>query len=172
MLGMPESSFIFPMVANGAESARRMLADVSSDPVVATRSLSRVAAWSMLQDTSAHAPYGWTHTLSIPQAVMHLDLEPVLAVSVAASQVMGFRASMGTRVLERSQPLPDLGPLDRALLASRASKHFDAHLVKYTLACFDAAERDPEMAQLYLTAATYLADWWEEQPDDGFFPNA
>jgi hypothetical protein len=172
MLGMPESSFIFPMVANGAESARRILADVSSDPVAATRALSRVAAWSMLQDTSAHAPYGWTHTLSIPQAVMHLGLEPVLAVSVAASQVMGFRASMGTRVLERSQALPDLGPLDRALLASRASKHFDAHLVKYTLACFDAADRDPEMAQLYLTAATHLADWWEEQPDDGFFTNA
>jgi hypothetical protein len=172
MVGMPESNFIFPMVTNGAESARRMLADVSSDPVVATQTLSRVAAWSMLQDAPEHAPYGWTHTLTIPQAVMHLDLDPVLAVSVAASQVMGFRASMGTRVLERLQPLPNLGALDRPLLASRASRHFDAHLVKYTLACFDAADRDPEMAQLYLTAAMYLADWWEDQPDDGFFASA
>jgi hypothetical protein len=58
-----------------------------------------------------------------------------------------------------------------ARLALDASRHFDAHLVKYTytLACFDAAAADPEMARLYMAAASHLADWWGTEPDDGFF---
>jgi hypothetical protein len=45
-------------------------------------------------------------------------------------------------------------------LATRAAVHRDAHLVKYTLACFDAASDDPAHARLFLTAAGSLAGWW------------
>ena len=41
----------------------------------------------------------------------------------------------------------------RASLASAASRGQDAHLVKYTLACLDAADADPGAARLYLSAA-------------------
>jgi hypothetical protein len=80
LLGLPASDFIFPMVRHGAEAAGRLLADVSCAPDVAARALSRVAAWSMLQETDEYTPYGWTHTLTIPQAVMSLGLDPQLAV--------------------------------------------------------------------------------------------
>lgn len=169
LLGMPGSNFILPMVMNGSDAARKLLAEVSSNSVDALRSLSRVAAWSMLQDAREHAPYGWTHTLTIPQAVMSIDLEPGQAVSIAASQVVGFRASMGTRALEPSAPLPTMPPGTAEELATEAVHHFDAHLVKYTLACLDAAALDPEMGNLYRHAASYLHDWWLDEPDDGFF---
>jgi hypothetical protein len=168
-LGLPGSDFIFPMVSHGAASAKELLADVSSDPVAGGRSLSRVAAWSMLQEPATYTPYGWTHTLTIPQAVMSLGLDPTLAVAVAGTQVVGFRASMGTLRLQPEAPVPVVAAARQAQLALDASRHFDAHLVKYTLACFDAAAADPEMARLYMAAASHLADWWATQPDDGFF---
>jgi hypothetical protein len=44
----------------------------------------------------------------------------------------------------------------------------DAHLVKYTLACFDAAAADPRHRRLFLTAAASLVGWWQDviDPDD------
>jgi hypothetical protein len=171
-LGLPGSNFIFPLVQQGAEVAGRVLADVSSAPEAASRALSRVAAWSMLQEPDDHVPYGWTHTLTIPQAVMSLDLEPQLAVAVAASQVIGFRASMGQRSLHPASPLPPVADDAMARLITEASRHHDAHFVKYTLACLDAISTDPEMAHLYVAAAERLAAWWRLQPGDGFFDGA
>ncbi len=168
-LGMPGSDFILPMVRHGTDAATTLLADVSDDQVEGTRAMSRVAAWSMVQDAPERAPYGWTHTLTIPQAVLSLGLESQQAVSIAASQVIGFRSSMGACVLDPWRPIPTTPSDARARLAAVASLHFDAHLVKYTLACFDAADADPEMADLYLHAAQYLHDWWADQPDDEFF---
>jgi hypothetical protein len=55
-----------------------------------------------------------------------------------------------------------------ATLATAASHHHDAHLVKYTLACIDAAASDPEQRRLYLAAAASLSGWWAQQPSDGF----
>ena len=104
-LGLPGSDFIFPMVAHGAESAKQLLGDVSNDPVAGGRALTRVAAWSMLQEPSNYTPYGWTHTLTIPQAVMSLDIDPSLAVAVAGTQVIGFRASMGSCRLDPELPV-------------------------------------------------------------------
>jgi hypothetical protein len=167
-LGLPGSDFIFPMVSHGADAAKHLLRDVSNDPVAGGRALSRVAAWSMLQEPSAYAPYGWTHTLTIPQAVMSLDLDPSLAVSIAGTQVIGFRASMGSHRLDPDLPVQAIGPERIADLATDASRHFDAHLVKYTLACFDAAVADSEMAHLYMAAASQLSSWWVTQPEDGF----
>ena len=50
-------------------------------------------------------------------------------------------------------------------LATRAALHHDAHLVKYTLACFDAAAADPGERRLYLSAAASLSAWWAQFPD-------
>ena len=168
-LGMPGSNFIFQMVAHGADAAIDLLGDVSSDSIAGARALSRVAAWSMLQDSAEHIPYGWTHTLSIPQAVMSLDLDPAVAVAVAGTQIVGFRASMGTRRLDPWRSPQEAAPSHAVDLVSSALRHFDAHLVKYTLACFDAAAADPEQAHLYVAAASHLSSWWATQPDDGFF---
>ncbi len=168
-LGMPGSNFILPMVRRGSDAAVHLLTDVADDQVDGMQAVSRVAAWSMLQDASDHVPYGWTHTLTIPQAVMSVGLRTRQAVAIAASQSIGFRASMGARVLDPSASLPPIPPKGREQLASMASLHFDAHLVKYTLACFDASAYDPEMAGLYLAAAAHLHEWWGDQPGDGFF---
>jgi hypothetical protein len=54
-------------------------------------------------------------------------------------------------------------------LATRASLHHDAHLVKYTLACLDAAADDPDQRRLYLASAASLSGWWAGQPSDGLF---
>jgi hypothetical protein len=78
------------------------------------RVLLRAAAWSMLAEPDAHRPYGWSHCLTMPQAV----------------------------------------------LAGNAATHHDQHLVKYTLACLDAAAWDRTFARLYLAAAASLAGYW------------
>lgn len=160
---------IMPMVRNGESTATEVLARVSCNPDAARRALSRVAAWSMLQDDPGHAPYGWSHTLTIPQGIMGLGLSDRQAVAIAASQVVGFRVSMGTQRLDPGAPLPDLPRRDIGSLATAAALHFDAHLVKYTLASFDTAAADPDMGHLYLNAAAYLGSLWAAKPDDGFF---
>lgn len=170
LLGAAEASSIRPMVLHGTEVARKLLADVAGTAAdTAGRDLSRVAAWSMLQDAAEEMPYGWTHALTIPQGVMSLPLDPVQRAAIAGVQLIGFRASMGTVDLDPAAPAPPVPAGIAASLASKASSHFDAHLVKYTLACFDAARSDEEMADLYLAAAARLHGYWDEQPDDGFF---
>lgn len=171
-LGLPGSDFIYPMVAQGADAAAALLADVAPDAGSAARAVSRVAAWSMLQDNPDRAPYGWTHCLTIPQAILSLGLDPALAVSVAGTQLIGFRAALGTGPLRPGAPVPPVADEVVTELATAASLHHDAHLVKYTLACFDAAAADPEQRSLYLAAASALAAWWAAQPDDGFFDTA
>ena len=53
-------------------------------------------------------------------------------------------------------------------LIGRAAAHEDAHLVKYTLACLAAAERDRAQRALYRAAAAYLAAWWVAHPATAF----
>ena len=55
---------------------------------------------------------------------------------------------------------PATAPRIVEALATRASLHHDAHLVKYTLACLDARRADPEAAPLFLASAAYLSAWW------------
>jgi hypothetical protein len=52
------------------------------------------------------------------------------------------------------------------VLATAAAVHHDAHRVKYTLACLEAAGDDPGAAPLYLAAAAHLNAWWEAHRDD------
>jgi hypothetical protein len=126
----------------------------------------RAAAWSMLHDDPNQAPYGWSHCLTMPQAVLGLAgdcVETRTAIAIAATYVVGFRTAHGLNPLG---PLGDAdgerGETDVRELAAYASLHDDAHLVKYTLACLLAAETDPAWANTYLAAAQYLADWWRE----------
>jgi hypothetical protein len=204
MIGVPGSSFIYPIMNQAEESgiAPKLLAGFAAgsiDVARVRRELSRVAAWSMLQEPRDHAPYGWSHCLTMPQAVMGIagdGADPRTAAAVAATHVVGFRAALGQRVLvpDYQPDPPSSSNLSEAIalgrevaaayawhapesthdaivttLATNASSHHDAHLVKYTLACFDAADADPSERRLYLAAAAYLAGWWAQQPTDGFF---
>jgi hypothetical protein len=172
--------------------AARILAAATNGMTVPTarRILLRVAALSMLLDDPKHAPYGWTHCFTLPQAVLSLadvasDMTRV--VRIAATHSLGFRATLGCVRLQypflsqlqtestASQREPSAAaaavfnagaaqhPSIRAQLVERAAIHADAHLVKYTVACLLAADRDPQEASLYLAAAAYLGAWWELQ---------
>jgi hypothetical protein len=152
----------------------------------------RVAAHSMLQDDPTYAPYGWSHCLTLPQAVLGLrsgSADPATATAIAATYVVAFRAAESSRNIDIDwRPRPssvaardaiDADPetaasgvyhaSDEAIaaigpeLAARAGSHEDAHLAKYTLACFDAAAQDPPGQRLYLAAAAYLRAWWANQ---------
>lgn len=167
-LGVPGSDFIFPLMSQVQDSgvAERLLAPVLADRfdvVAAGRTLTRAAAWSMVHDDPAHAPYGWSHALTMPQAVMALagaGVSPRVSLAVAATFLVGFRAAFAVVDLpDVMQPgsAPDASPSE---LATAASLHDDAHLVKYTLACLHAADDDPTYRPLYLSAAHHLVTWW------------
>jgi hypothetical protein len=171
-LGVPGSHFIHPLMSQVQDSgvAADVLAPVLAtryDTVAAARTLSRIAAWSMVHDDPAVAPYGWSHALTMPQAVMSMagaGVQPRTALAVAATFTLGFRAAYG------SAPLPaaiDAGSLPDASvteIATAAALHEDAHLVKYALACLHAADDDSSHRPLYLSAAARLVDLWGAWP--------
>jgi hypothetical protein len=148
----------------------------------ARRVLLRTAARSMLQDDPASAPYGWTHCLTMPQAVLDLadrGAEPDLAVAVAATYVLGFRSTQGRVAIDPGwTPAPGSAAhhvwhapaeeLERIIgeLAAFGAVHPDAHVAKYTLAGIDAAEADPEAAHLFLAAVAHLHAVWRDRPTD------
>jgi hypothetical protein len=172
--------------------AARTLAAATYGMTVPTarRILLRVAALSMLLDDPAHAPYGWTHCFTLPQAILSLEdvaSDVTRAVRIAATHSLGFRATLGRVRLQHpfSPQLPtgsmasqrepaaaaaavfnagaDQYPSIRAQLVERAAIHADAHVVKYTVACLVAADHDPQESALYLAAAAYLGAWWDFQ---------
>jgi hypothetical protein len=172
-LGRPGSDFIHPLMSQVQDSgvaARSLTAVLPSpatgarfDVVAAANTLTRVAAWSMIHDDPSQAPYGWTHSLTMPQAVMALagaGVDARTALAVAATFMVGFRAAHGQVDLPATitpGSVPDATPSELALAASM---HEDAHLVKFTLACLHAADDDPTFRPLYLSAAQSLAEWW------------
>jgi len=204
-LGIPGSTFIFPIVAqvDHAEIAGALLRQpvTTADFRAGARSIIRAAAWTMLLEPIDHAPYGWSHALTLPQAVLGIagDIgDPARALAIAATQLIGFRAALSERPLLPRFEQPDPGvdvaselalgrecdpdraasaawrtpapmrrPLMDTLVTNAATAH-DAHLVKYTLACLDAAADDPGCASLYLAAAARLAGVWAQRgdPDD------
>lgn len=193
--GDPGSNFIFPTMSLVERSG---LAAELLGPAVrglgvgeARRDLLRVAAMSMLQDDPANAPYGWSHALTMPQAAIGVApacSDPQRALAVAATFVLGFRATQSSLALDPGwtperpaapvapEELLENGPsaaaaavwhADDALLpefrrglVSVAACHPDAHLAKYTLACLDAARDDQAAARLFLSAAAFLGAWW------------
>ena len=159
-------------------------------PAAAARVLLRAAARAMLLADPDHAPYGWSHCLTMPQAALGIagsGVDPQLAVDVAGTFVVGFLAGLATAPLPGTADLPPVGgsftdavaagrreaagwvlhapdaavPALRTALVTAAGAHRDAHLVKYTLACLDAAHADPAAARLFLAGAASLLSFWE-----------
>ena len=167
-LGSPGSDFIYPLMSQvqrrgvTTELLGPVLAD-RYDVLEAGRTLTRIAAWSMLHDESSHAPYGWTHALTMPQAVMALagaGVLPRTALAVAGTFTVGFRAAHGTVELPDVIEAGEEPAATWTDVATAAALHEDAHLVKFTLACRYAADDDPRFERLYRSAAAYLVDWW------------
>lgn len=185
--------FIYPLMARVDESGTaaaklRGVIDGPPDPDQG-RAVLRAAAWSMLLEPGDHAPYGWSHCLTLPQAVLGLApgaVDANTALAIAATYVLAFRSALARNPLVPEFAAPDPGvPLSEALagppavaaaaawhlpaasvpqliseLATRASVQRDAHLVKYTLACLDAAADDRTHQRLYLATAASLVGWW------------
>jgi hypothetical protein len=199
----PTNTFIFPLMSHVDEHgiATELLGGVTGGADVRARgqALLRAAAWSMLLETDDHAPYGWSHCLTMPQAALAIAdrlADPSAGLAVAATFVVGFRSALAVAPLEPVFPAddPHVDPRERfdhgaavaaaavwhapehALddivteLATRAATQHDAHLVKYTLACFDAAADDPAHRRLFLAAAASLTGFWAgiDNPDDPF----
>jgi len=190
----PASHFVQPTMSLIEDTglAHRTLADVTHGMSIerARRELLAIAAMSMLQDDPANAPYGWTHCLTLPQAALAIadrSTDPQRAVDIAATYVLGYRATQSSTPIDPNwQPDPPaaadieaITALDPSTAASaawhataeqrglivqqlidHAAPHRDAHLAKYTLACLDAGSNDPTAPHLYLAAAAYLAAWW------------
>lgn len=182
--GDPGSDFIFPTMhlTESSGLAEKVLDEPLRGLSVpdARRVLLRVAAQSMLQDSPEAAPYGWSHCLTMPQAVLHAadhGADPDVAVGVAATYVLGFRSTQGRVSLDAAWEPPRHSPVGRMWFAgdeeraglvdelvAYAAVHPDAHLAKYTLACLDACETDPAATHLYLAAAAHLHEWWRAAP--------
>jgi hypothetical protein len=181
-LGRPGSDFIFPLMSqidSSGVGARVLGPALRAQPDIAHArgTLMRVAALSMLNGDRAHVPYGWTHCFTMAQGAMSLaghGVEPQTAIAVAATFIAGFRVAysagaVGSLADDRAaEHASGHAFVDERTLATFASQHDDEHLVKYTLACFHAAEVDPAWRSVYLHAAAYLADWWRANPTATF----
>ncbi|MCP4621758.1 MAG: hypothetical protein GY844_35585, partial [Bradyrhizobium sp.] len=128
----------------------------------------RTAAFSMLQEAEEHARYGWTHALTLPQAVLGLSghfVDPASALLASNLYASAYQAIIAEgKIAPDAKPEPtDLGfaealfrspelaaaagwhlaPGARAaafdLLATEASIRPDCHGVKYALATRQAA---------------------------------
>jgi len=141
------------------------------------RIVMRIAAMSMLQDAPSKAHFGWTHCLTLPQAILanaDASRNTQALCSIAATYSLGFRATLGSVPLDAAFTPPVDSAAGRAYfaeenqtdsiwqtLAIKASCHSDAHFVKYVVACLEAAKDDPMAAPLYIAAAARLAEWFE-----------
>lgn len=199
VLGLPASTFIRPIMeqVDGAGPAAELLGPaVACDPLDGARALLRISTESMLLDDPAHAPYGWSHCLTMPLAVTAVApslTDPSLGLAVAATHVLGFRTALGSAPLaglrQRPRPGPSehldlrdepavaaatvlaadaaaVAPMLRAVV-DLAAIHPDAHLAKYVVACLEAARFDPAGARQHLAAAAHLAAWWVAEPVTG-----
>ena len=170
-LGRPGSDFIYPLMTQAEQSgtaAAAVTPSLDDDPRDVARVLARAATWSMLNDDPSQAPYGWSHCLTMAQAVMSLAddaVPPRTAIGVAGTLVVGFRVAHGVVALGSladDAVAKDGVDIDTDIDAviTYAALHEDAHLVKYTLACLHAAALDPPWRITYFAAAQHLADWW------------
>lgn len=170
-------------------------AAIEAQPLLAGRDVLRVAAGTMLQGPAEHAPYGWTHCLTLSQAAMAqagalADASRATAVATAyvtahwsclarapfdpdwepEPVAASFPDALGERPMVAASSVWHVSAEQLAevptVLATRAAAAHDAHHVKYTLACIRAAAVDPGGSRLFLAAAAYLAAWWAERGDD------
>lgn len=177
ILGPPENTFIHPLMMHVDRSglASSQLSDmIGSYTDAGARTVLRTSARSMLYENCDHAKYGWTHCLTMPQALLGLAghaSDPDRLLALAATQVVAFRAALGGGTIPTTTP-PELPAVDRHELTSSAATSHDAHVVKYVVACLDAAAWDPEEATLYLAAGQRLLDCWTSAGGDPTDPLA
>ena len=197
----PGSKFIFPtMTAVDQGGLAEALLDSATAGLTvpeARRALLRVAAWSMVQDSADDAAYGWTHCLTMAQGTLGIAdqcTDPGRAIAVAATYVLGFRATLGTVRLDPAwTPAGTSNERDRWLdqgadhaaavywhaderlvselaadVLTDAALHHDAHVVKYALACHHASLEDPDAGRLFGAAAAYLVAHWRANPRTSF----
>ena len=134
------------------------------------------------QGPDEHAPYGWTHCLTLAEAPLLIAdscSDPGRASFVSLAYLAAHWAGLGRGMVENwFSPRAVEASVDEALadspavaaaaawhtadpartltaLATSASLAHDVHRVKYTLACLDAAAADPVQRRLYLAAAAY-----------------
>jgi hypothetical protein len=88
-LGIPGSDFIHPLMTQVEPVAPELLGEAVRQVAVldGARELLRAAALSMLLEPPDHAPYGWSHCLTMPQAVLGLALDRSVSSPVAAIDV-------------------------------------------------------------------------------------
>ncbi len=163
-------------------------------PAAAAQGLLRCSARAMLLADPDHMPYGWTHCLTMTQAALGIASSipnPQLAVDIAGTYVVGFLAALAGAPVPDRVELPDPGgtfaeaigagretAAGRVLHASdqefaamrteivmHATGAHDAHIVKYVLACLDAAAADPGAERLYLAGAAALLAHWHATGD-------
>ena len=175
----------------GGQARAIVAPNLPADLTNAGNAIVRVAARSMLQDDTTYAPYGWTHCLTLSQAALgirHWLRDPVAATAIGATYVAAFRASESAHAIDPAgapervalaprdaldaEPAVAAGAVFHATeeeldalvpeLAARGGGHDDAHVAKYTLACFDAAAADPAARPIFLAAAAYLQAWWAQ----------
>ena len=164
--------------------------DVAAGTETAIRAACRIGPMSMLAEPADHAKYGWTHCLTLPEAVWELDgvfAKPEVSTAAAVAFAVAYRSTIGTRPLTTGSVAADPPPAesDRTeaahefigrLLSEEAAAlrdlisgvcvRGDCHLVKYTLSALTAAARDSDARELYLSsAASLLALWQREIPD-------
>jgi hypothetical protein len=152
------------------------------------------SALSMIQESTEHSKFGWTHCFTLPQAAW--SLAPMLAnriqmPQVTCSWVLGFQATLSQvefaydfeppRITGSLSEALDSSPLEAAAVAFHAAREShpdiitelatqalirqDAHLSKYVRACIDATKMNPQRSHLYLAGAAYLtALWISEHP--------
>ena len=187
-------SFIAPLVQdaarNGVLDTLCEPEGIFLAPAQEAVQLLRVAAQAMLQGPSEYAAYGWTHCLTLAQGALRAGVcagDLSTGVYVAAAYIAAHVAAYAGQSLNlQHRPEPTRLGLEDALrdspasaagaawhaperaasvLATAAAVNHDAHRVKYTLACLEAAAEDPSAARLYLSAAAHLNAWWEAHPD-------
>jgi hypothetical protein len=188
-------SFIAPLVHDAARwGVLDVLCehgDVFAAPALAPVELLRVAAQAMLQGPSEYAAYGWTHCLTLAQGALRAGAwagDVGAGAYMAGAYIIAHVAAYAGKPLDLAyRPEPTSLELEHALrespagaagaawhapghaatvLATAAAVNHDAHRVKYTLACLEAAAADPAADRLYLSAAAHLNAWWEAHPDD------
>ncbi|HPF13280.1 MAG: hypothetical protein H6830_05870 [Planctomycetes bacterium] len=165
------SSSIHPlmMAVDGPNGAARHLGSVlGSRTEDADRVLLRGAARWMLTSNPKAAPYGWTHALTMPQAVLGITAGTPLAdhgLAIAATYCLAFRAGLANPE-DSSASEPELAPIETLPLLDRAATSHDAHIVKYALATVLASRADPQAAPLYTAALKRLLDVWDQAGGD------
>lgn len=137
-----------------------------ADHAAAFQAICDVATRSMLEEPLTDAKYGWTHGLTLPQALYSLSAslltEPHQALRMAALYAAGFRSTMGQAPLPEAEPQhpPSLAGINlkEALLASpdaaaATAWHLPAHLVDkafHTLATEASIRPDAHLVKYVL----------------------